>query len=174
MIDTYNLFAIPLHKTKFIVQPTEHKKIINFCNNNKGPETISIRKGTQYHIHENKFEGSEYLFNQLDNFMKLHFQHRLSHLWLNVAEEGGYNMPHHHGLITNKSGVLYLTDENSEIEFLSDFLRGDRSFTIKPKLFDLLVFPSYLYHFVHPSTSKEKRISVSFNTEPLVPPKTTR
>ena len=167
MIDIHHLFAITLYKTKFVVQPTEHKKIVDFCNNNNGPEKVSIRKGTQYHINENKFDGSENLFNELNNYMAVHYKHRLIHLWLNVAEEGGYNMPHHHGLITNMSGVLYLTDENSEIEFLCDFLRGDRSFKVQPKLFDLLIFPSYLYHFVHPSTSKEKRISISFNAEPI-------
>ena len=162
MIDIHHLFAVTLYTTKFVVQPTEHKKIINFCNNSDGPEKVSIRKGTQYHMHESKFDGSENLFNELNNF-----KHRLIHLWLNVAEEGGYNMPHHHGLITNMSGVLYLTEDNSEIEFLSDFLRGDRTYKVKPKLFDLLIFPAYLYHFVHPSTSKEKRISVSFNAEPI-------
>ena len=166
MIDIHHLFAITLYQTKLVIQPTEHKKIVDFCNNNKGENKFSIKKGTQYHIEEGKFEGSEYLFKEINNFMMMHFKHRVIHLWLNVAEEGGYNLPHHHGSITNMSGVLYLTNENSDIEFLSDFLRGDKSFVIKPKLFDFLVFPSYLYHLVHPSISKEKRISVSFNTEP--------
>ena len=166
-MDVYNLFAIPLYKTKLVLQPFEHKKIIDFCNKNDGPEKMSIKKGTQYHIKDGEFEGSAYLLQEIDNYMKLHFKHKVVHLWLNVAEEGGYNMPHHHGLVNNMSGVLYLTNENSDIEFLCDFLRGDKSFTIQPKLFDFLIFPSYLYHFVHPSTSKEKRISVSFNSEPL-------
>ena len=106
MIDIHHLFAVTLYTTKFVVQPTEHKKIINFCNNSDGPEKVSIRKGTQYHMHESKFDGSENLFNELNNYMKVHFKHRLIHLWLNVAEEGGYNMPHHHGE-SALTGVYY-------------------------------------------------------------------
>ena len=40
MIDIHHLFAVTLYTTKFVVQPTEHKKIINFCNNSDGPYVI--------------------------------------------------------------------------------------------------------------------------------------
>jgi uncharacterized protein (TIGR02466 family) len=79
------------------------------------------------------------------------------------------------------SGVYYiqLPQGTDEITFedprparMMDFQRSclvsDEYFSHQPKVGELLLFPSWLPHFVLPNTSNEERISVSFNIELVV------
>ncbi len=101
-------------------------------------------------------------------------------LWGNINPKGGFNFTHVHpsGWL---SGVYYiqLPEENSEIVFedprparMMDFQRTclitDEYFTYHPKVGELILFPSWLPHFVPPNTSDENRISMSFNIELVV------
>lgn len=101
-------------------------------------------------------------------------------LWGNVNPKGGYNFTHVHpsGWM---SGVYYvaLSENNSEIVFqdprptrMMDFQRSclikDEYFSHSPKIGELILFPSWLPHFVNPNLSDENRISISFNVELLV------
>ena len=99
--------------------------------------------------------------------------------WINVNGKGGFNTPHDH-LGFHWSGVYYVSvpdcsDERSGcIEFLDP--RGSTGvrapevsmifapkFQIKPRAGMMLIFPSYLRHWVYPNQDEEERISVAFN-----------
>lgn len=101
-------------------------------------------------------------------------------MWGNVSPKGGMNFTHVHpsGWM---SGVYYiqLPEGTDQITFedprparMMDFQRSclisDEYFAHKPKVGELLLFPSWLPHFVLPNTSNENRISISFNIELLV------
>ena len=101
-------------------------------------------------------------------------------MWGNINPKGGMNFTHVHpsGWM---SGVYYiqLSKDNNTINFedprpsrMMDFQRSclikDEYFTHHVEVGDLLLFPSWLPHFVTPNTSNENRISISFNIELLV------
>ncbi len=108
--------------------------------------------------------------------------------WININETGTLHMPHVHNSSTF-SGVIYIkipiNDDNSIksksgfIEFLdprntvlsfageiAEFRNSNvfkEKITIMPKEGHLLVFPSFLKHWVYPVKTNEDRISISFN-----------
>ena len=104
----------------------------------------------------------------------------LTHSWIVSQYAGEYNPYHHHS--GDFSAVIYLkippnmNDEwmeeakdhypaNGLIEFMfgeNQDMRSD-TFKMKPEVGKLLVFPSYLKHFVYPFYSKGERRSMSFN-----------
>ena len=101
-------------------------------------------------------------------------------MWGNINPKGGFNFTHVHpsGWL---SGVYYiqLPEGNNEIVFqdprsarMMDFQRSslikDEYFSHYPKVGELLLFPSWLPHFVSPNTSDQNRISISFNVELIV------
>jgi uncharacterized protein (TIGR02466 family) len=100
--------------------------------------------------------------------------------WANVARTGHYAKPHVHPN-ANLSCVYYVdagnapADEHDSgvIEFLDPRNRpgmfateGTMSFDaykVTPQSGMLLVFPAWLYHYVHPYVGSQARISVAFN-----------
>lgn len=99
--------------------------------------------------------------------------------WMNVNPTGGFNAPHTHPG-AHWSGVYYVSQPKVEkgdsgmIEFLdprTDLpnwrLLDAPSFRIKKKLRpvpgDLLLFPSYLMHWVYPNEADGERVTVAFN-----------
>ena len=99
--------------------------------------------------------------------------------WININPPQGYNAPHRHsGFIW--SGCYYVNlpaaDEGPSgcIEFLSPVLvpgefrllgaacYQDR-ITMRPKAGDMLLFPSYLTHWVYPNDTEEDRLTIAFN-----------
>ena len=101
-------------------------------------------------------------------------------MWGNISPKGGMNFTHIHpsGWM---SGVYYiqLPKDNDVITFedprparMMDFQRSclvkDEYFDYQVKVGDLILFPSWLPHYVLPNTSDENRISISFNIELLV------
>jgi len=104
----------------------------------------------------------------------------LTHSWIVSQYAGEYNPYHHH--TGDFSAVVYLkippnmqkeldkefTDHyptNGLIEFMYGENSDMRSDTIKfkPEVGTILVFPSYLKHFVYPFYSEGERRSMSFN-----------
>lgn len=101
-------------------------------------------------------------------------------MWGSINPTGGMNLTHVHpsGWM---SGVYYiqLPKGSDEIifedprpakimDFQRSFLIDDNYFTHNPKVGELLLFPSWLPHFVPPNNSDEERISISFNIELIV------
>ena len=106
--------------------------------------------------------------------------------WPNINRFGDYHSPHNHPWCY-LSGTYYIQIPEAEIDQDDDeelnpacisyydprsgmnadmFPPGSRSgpvYTIKPVPGALLMWPSSVYHFVHPNLSTRKRYSFSFN-----------
>ncbi|MGR3636152.1 MAG: TIGR02466 family protein [Shimia sp.] len=99
--------------------------------------------------------------------------------WMNANPTGGYNAPHTHPG-AHWSGVYYVSQPETEgkssgkIEFLdprcdlshwrlldAPTFRSKRA--IRPEAGDLIVFPTYLLHWVHPNESDKERVTIAFN-----------
>jgi uncharacterized protein (TIGR02466 family) len=96
-------------------------------------------------------------------------------MWANINKTHDQNLIHSHGNIFNMSGVYYINvdDDCGDIVFRDPrpgaihakarlFVYGD-SEHFKPSQGFLLLFPSYLEHFVLPNNSNTDRISMSFD-----------
>jgi uncharacterized protein (TIGR02466 family) len=109
--------------------------------------------------------------------------------WININGPGDYNNPHYHPGNT-WSGVYYIRtgpevpdrptsgriefiDPRTRCEFLgpSGGVRHSGSIWVSPVDGMLLIFPSYLEHFVHPYQGSGERITLAFNSlvEELTP-----
>lgn len=103
--------------------------------------------------------------------------------WANVLDQGGIHTPHDHpGWVW--SGCYYIaapsgdSDFSGNIEFL-DVRTGirtltldgapcfDGKFRLAPQAGMLLIFPSYLRHWVYPNESLSPRITLAFNARYL-------
>lgn len=99
--------------------------------------------------------------------------------WMNVNPQGGYNVPHTHPG-AHWSGVYYVSqpeiDEGNSgmIEFLAPRTDLDHwkilkasAFALKkrirPAAGEIVVFPSYLLHWVYPNEADADRVTVAFN-----------
>jgi len=108
---------------------------------------------------------------------------RISNSWFNIQKPGSILQRHFHAGSTSTggsvapsllSGVLYINvDENSSpitFENPNPFItligttRYDCTHTFRPKVGDLILFPSWLYHFSNELNKTENRIVISFNT----------
>jgi len=100
--------------------------------------------------------------------------------WATICRAGAYHAPHSHsdsawsGVYyvdagTNNpehplSGVLEFLDPRAGVEAVT--APGDpygEPFRVRPEAGLLVVFPSWLFHWVHPYAGKTPRIAVSFN-----------
>jgi len=102
----------------------------------------------------------EHIEKEINKFLKKPFM--ITSSWINVYEKGGYQEFHYHveeNILKQGAGVFYLTDDNSDIEFA--IFPEDIRYSHKPKLGELIVFDSNLYHRV--KDSKKERMSLAFN-----------
>ena len=110
----------------------------------------------------------------------------MAHSWVVSQYAGEYNPWHHHS--GDFSSVIFLKlppkmneeikedwkdhyPANGLIEFMFGENQGFRSDNLKfkPKVGKLLMFPSWLRHFVYPFKSEGERRSMSFNANMFVP-----
>lgn len=99
--------------------------------------------------------------------------------WMNANPPGGFNAPHTHPK-AHWSGTYYVAQPDVEtgssgmIEFLdprTDLpnwrLLQAPSFRLKkairPKPGELILFPSYLVHWVYPNETSQERVTIAFN-----------
>ena len=98
--------------------------------------------------------------------------------WANVARRGNYHRLHNHPS-SSWSGCYYVTGAPDPASLAGALeLYDPRPFTemvevpgapygqriiIRPVPGLLVMFPSWLYHFVHPSVAESPRISIAFN-----------
>ena len=99
--------------------------------------------------------------------------------WANVLRHGNFNRIHNHPG-TSWSGVYYVSvgdEPASETDGMIEFVdpRGsanmiatpgrpfDQRVRIRPRAGELILFPSFLQHFVNPCESEGTRISIAFN-----------
>jgi len=90
-------------------------------------------------------------------------------MWAMVNDKRNYNAHHiHEGLL---SGVMYLQvpDDSGRLILCNPAVRSQnhqirsKDYPIQPERLALIVFPSWLEHYVEPSNSDGERISISFN-----------
>ena len=102
-------------------------------------------------------------------------------MWINVNRPKDYNKSHIHPevhwafvyyiKVQEKSGDLVFEDPRirrtmqTQAIFKKDYynLSSAAIISLTPQVVDLIIFPSYLEHFVEPNLSKEPRISISGN-----------
>jgi uncharacterized protein (TIGR02466 family) len=106
--------------------------------------------------------------------------------WINISGQGGYNAPHDHPAFA-WSGVYYVAvpdvtlGDSGSIEFLDPrtntrvpTVEGAACFLdtrkLRPKPGLLIIFPSYLRHWVYPNEEPADRISIAFNARFLPRP----
>ena len=101
-------------------------------------------------------------------------------MWGHSSQKCGRNFTNRHpGVWKSAVDDIQLPKDNNVITFedprparMMDFQRSclvkDEYFDYQVKVGDLILFPSWLPHFVLPNTSDENRISISFNIELLV------
>ena len=99
--------------------------------------------------------------------------------WMNANPPGGFNAPHTHPG-AHWSGVYYVslpeieTGNSGMIEFMdprTDLpnwrLLKSNAFSAKKKIRpapgEMILFPSYLVHWVYPNEATEERVSIAFN-----------
>lgn len=106
----------------------------------------------------------------------------LNNLWININQKSSFNRPHvHPGSVL--SGTYYVDcDTNSgNIVFkhpsmghqytikdgaVSEFTEYNAAhWSVLPEIGKLIVFPSWLEHYVEPNVSERERISIAFNIE---------
>lgn len=93
----------------------------------------------------------------------------LQAMWANINTKGNYNGQHtHEGEL---SGVFYcqvpenpgrLVLVNPAVRSYISVIRSN-NFSINPERLALIMFPSWLEHYVEPNQSDDPRISISFN-----------
>jgi uncharacterized protein (TIGR02466 family) len=108
------------------------------------------------------------------------FKFEVDGYWININRKGNYNIPHVHPN-SALSGVIYVACNNNtgNIKFNSNSLMehypinvfNSKLFTdnieFQPKVGDVLIFPSWIYHSVLPNNSDHDRISIAFNVKQL-------
>lgn len=103
--------------------------------------------------------------------------------WINVNEQGGYNTPHDHpgwvwsgcyyvqvpaiapGDGSERSGAIEFLDMRTNVRVLTveDATCFMSKFTLRPSDGMLVLFPSYLRHWVYPNEQPVERVSIAFN-----------
>lgn len=105
------------------------------------------------------------VLSELDNFMysrEVYFNGYIIDSWINIYEKNFYQEFHRHVDETRVhfSGVLYLSEKNSDIEFdVNSFSR----IKITPQLGDIIIFDDNLLHRVCSNQEECLRVSLAFN-----------
>lgn len=105
----------------------------------------------------------------------------VSTLWININSRGSFNRPHTHPYsifsgtyyvdVNEKSGrITFMNPANTinhhidekHLEFSTPDIAS--SLMIRPVSSELIIFPSWLMHYVEPNLSGKNRISISFNS----------
>lgn len=106
----------------------------------------------------------------------------LNNLWININQKSSFNRPHVHPGST-LSGTYYVDCDINSGKLVFKHPSMGHQYTIKdgavgefteynaahwsvlPEIGKLIVFPSWLEHYVEPNVSEQERISIAFNIE---------
>jgi hypothetical protein len=108
---------------------------------------------TSFNIYKNiLYEVQEF------DYIRKEVQKKINESWINIMQQNSYQEFHNHRTRTG-AGVLYISDDNSPIEFT--IFPEDTRKSIKPKKADLILFDATTFHRVY--ESDKQRISLAFN-----------
>jgi len=187
-----DLFKTPVYSKKIVLESNKLLNYcLNIYKNYEG--TINSNRGgwqsNNLIFGDNKFKKPfnilfEIVKKEVNIFFKqLSFSGKLkiSNIWINVNSQNNFNILHHHpnSII---SGVYYLKVplNSGKLVFLHPSYQtfmydwnncntngfnhyNSSKFEIEPKKDFLILFPSWLNHYVEPNNNKDLRISISFN-----------
>lgn len=183
-----NIFQINIWNVNLSLDLDQIKKEVNTIVKSDKGRVISNQGGYQSHdVEIKKFVHLNFLKEiivdntiQYKQFLGLKTECKLDNLWININNFKDFNVSHMH---PNSciSGVFYIEclQESGQIVFenpLRDHIgyswdsrltvynqNTSSKWKIVPETNKLLLFPSFLNHYVEPNLSKDKRISISFN-----------
>ena len=175
----HHLFYSPVIETELDLDYTDLTNKILKESETESSRVYSNRGGWQS---EDKFMFRDSLRPYLDEIDRhvnqtcaefYDFNFRFHNCWVNINERGNYNVAHKH-TACELTGVLWIQapkdsgdivffhpSDHSVIPEIYDDLSLTWNFT--PSQGSVLLFPSYLTHFVEESCSDDRRISISFN-----------
>lgn len=110
-------------------------------------------------------ETLKYICGQLEGPDGLRFPHSIEAAWVNINQEGNYNMPHNHGNFDGFAGVLFVTDAPG-LHILNPSVGAlycDIKKSPEGNAGEIILFPKSLLHWVEPSKSEKDRITFAFN-----------
>lgn len=148
--------------------------------------------GYQSHTQMDKVEGFKPLIEQITKFFRTIKQMpgydsiqdiQIPQMWFNINTKGNYNEIHSHGnmyqfsgtyyvKVPNKSGRICFRDPRpsaisnefhfrySQVNFGTNY-KATYRFPVEDNL--LVIFPSFLEHYVEASNTDEERITISFD-----------
>jgi len=183
----YTIFPTPVIKYKF---PRKFNNIeINFFDEIKNEINKNYGNYTTKDNYILKDDSMKDIFKFCQSCLDSYFEKiycpsvntcnlQLTQSWINYTKKGEFHHAHTHpnSII---SGVFYMSankkydeiifnkpDSQNQYEILTkkrnDFNTPECSFTIET--YDLLLFPSGMYHRVPPVTNEDTRISLAFNS----------
>jgi uncharacterized protein (TIGR02466 family) len=191
-ISRQDIFPTPIWDFFIDNNQIDFNSIIKECllekENDKNGRQISNFHGWQSQLLPfNKYKETNKLFNEIvknsidiinDFGIKKIFKISIDEYWININNQNGYNKSHIHAG-TLLSGVIYIkAPENSgNIEFevnpLINYIVTNycdatnhlnyRNVFYKPIDKKVIIFPSYIPHFVNENLTNEDRISIAFN-----------
>jgi hypothetical protein len=174
-----NLFITPIK----IISLPNNKDIISVIDK---CAKLGFKKNFNERLPKEESEKIEKIFiDEAELFIKETLNKKIDlcfiNSWINYTKKYEINTPHGHSFVSligvyyiktnEKSGDLLLHDPrgvanmflNSEIDTSGNLVDGRAYFRFKPKIGDLILFPSYLMHSVEPNMSDEIRISLAIN-----------
>jgi uncharacterized protein (TIGR02466 family) len=190
MIEMHYLFPTALWKTNVPLTEKEKSDLINYHNEirettqGKNYSNNSWQSQDKFSEHESFIPLKKLLQDNITPIQEEIFKRysiELANMWFNSQELGMWNKLHSHGVF-GLSGVYYLKvpEGSGKIVFERNLLEKnvidnvwglcDSSFEpsvttveVQPKEGDLIIFPSWIGHWVDRSKSIDTRISVAFN-----------
>lgn len=104
----------------------------------------------------------------------------LSNLWININQTSSFNRPHVHTesvfsgvyyvdcfadsgklVLLNPSMAQKILINEYDLDFFTEFSSSVMS--VDPEIGKLIIFPSWVEHYVEPNLNPEERISIAFN-----------
>lgn len=172
-----NLFSCPL---LYIEAPVDIPKINSEFNNNWQATWIrgNFEEDSELYKLKKFIEETAHTYFNNCGFNNVPLRH--TNVWLNGTEYGEYIHPHHHGVsLVSWSYYLNTDEETGDIVFMDpkgnnswsyftplqidpEKLNGMSLYKISPKINHIVMFPSWLQHYVEPNKSKTMiRTSIS-------------
>jgi hypothetical protein len=110
-------------------------------------------------FHDLKMHALTHVYNYM-YLKKMFTDGYIKNSWVNIYEKNSYQEFHIHTDPTHKyiSAVIYLTEDNSEIEF-----DVRKRIKVKPEFSNIIIFPDDLEHRALENKNDKLRISLAFN-----------
>jgi uncharacterized protein (TIGR02466 family) len=186
-------FPVPIWYTDFKnITDQQYEAAVNYCESMQGNVAGSVKSNVggwqSQDVHMDSFyETPLSIFRkpideklaQVYRDMGVNSPGKHINVWVNINKKSDYNKRHTHPN-SHISGVFYITDTTSDLVFErpssiasyhTDIMSSEyntpfsfRTIKYTPRRGMLIMFPSWLTHWVEPNGTYSVRISIAFNT----------